>query len=47
MIKDDKIQRSIVLPKALAEKVNLFAKENYTTFNSAIRQILIEYFKSK
>lgn len=47
MIKDTNIQRSIVLPKELANKINAMAKENYTTFNAVVKQILIEYFKNK
>jgi hypothetical protein len=47
MIKDTNIQRSIVLPKELANKITAMAKENYTTFNAVVKQILIEYFKNK
>lgn len=47
MIKETNIQRSIVLPKQIADKINNMAKENYTTFNAIVKQILIEYFKNK
>ena len=47
MVKNSNTQRSIVIPKELAEKVNKFAEENYTTLSNAIRQILIEYVKNK
>lgn len=47
MIKNTNVQRSIVLPKDIAEKINELAKTNYTTFNQIVKQILIEYFKNK
>lgn len=47
MIKETNIQRSVVLPKEIYEKINALAKENYTTFNAIVKQILIEYFKNK
>lgn len=46
MIKDTNMQRSIVLPKEINEKINDLAKENYTTFNAIVKQILVEYFKN-
>jgi len=47
MIKNTNIQRSVVLPKEICDKINAMAKENYTTFNAVVKQILIEYFKNK
>lgn len=47
MIKETNIQRSVVLPKDISDKINALAKENYTTFNAVVKQILIEYFKNK
>ena len=47
MIKESNIQRSIVLPKEISDKINALAKENYTTFNAIVKKVLIEYFKDK
>ena len=47
MIKETNIQRSIVLPKEIALKIENMAKENYSTFNAIVKQILVEYFKNK
>lgn len=47
MIKDSNVQRSIVLPKELNDKINAIAKENYTTFNAIVKAIILGYFKEK
>ena len=47
MIKNSNIQRSVVMPKDIYEKLNQMAEENYTTVSNVIKQILIEYFKNK
>lgn len=47
MIKDTNVQRSVVMPKAIADKVKKEAEENYTTFNAVIKKILIDYYKDK
>lgn len=47
MIKETNIQKSVVMPKELANKIAKEAEENFTTFNQIIKKILIEYFKNK
>ena len=43
MIKNTNTQRSIVIPKEIAEKLNNIANDNYITATALIRRILIEY----
>lgn len=43
MIKNTNTQRSIVIPKEIAEKLNKIANDNYITATALIRRILIEY----
>lgn len=45
--KNKNIQRSIVLPNELNDKINAIAKENYTSFNSVVKKILSDYVKEK
>lgn len=47
MIKNSNVQRSVVMPKDIYEKLNQMAEENYSTVSNVIKQILIEYFKNK
>lgn len=47
MIKKTNIQRSILLPKDIAIKIEKEAEENYTTFNAIVKKIIIEYYKNK
>lgn len=47
MIKNSNIQRSIVLPKEIANKINEIAAQNFTTFNAIVKQILIDFLKDK
>lgn len=47
MIKNSNLQRSVVMPKDIYEKLNQMAEENYSTVSNVIKQILIEYFKNK
>ncbi len=47
MIKSTNIQRSVVLPKEIYDKVVKEAEQNYSTFNGTIKKILIEYYKDK
>lgn len=47
MIKDNNVQRSIVLTKELNDKINAIAKENCTSFNSVVKKILSDYLKEK
>lgn len=47
MIKDTNIQKSIVIPKELEEKIVKEAKENYGSFNWVIRKVLTDYFRDK
>ena len=43
MIKNTNTQRSIVIPKEIAENLNKIANDNYITTTALIRRILIEY----
>lgn len=45
--KNKNIQRSIVLPKELNDKISAIAKENCTSFNSVVKKILSDYVKEK
>lgn len=47
MVKDTNIQRSIVLPKEIADKINELAKNDYLTFNGLVRKILVEYVREQ
>lgn len=44
---DTNIQRSIVIPKELNEKVKREAEELCTSTNCVIRKILTDYYKRK
>lgn len=45
MLKNTNVQRSIVLPKDMANKIQKIADENFVSFNSIVKMILVEYFK--
>ena len=47
MVKSTNIQRSVIIPKEIAEKIKKEAEENYTTFNNVVKKILIDYYKNK
>ena len=47
MIKETNVQKTVVLPKEIAEKIENEAKENYCSFSTRVKQILIEYYKNK
>ena len=47
MVKSTNIQRSVIIPKEIAEKIKQEAEENYTTFNNVVKKILIDYYKNK
>lgn len=47
MIKESNVQRSIVLPKAIADKIQKEADDNYISFNAIVKKIIIEYYKNK
>lgn len=47
MIKDSNVQKTIVIPKKIAEKIKQEAENNYCSESTMIKQILIEYFKNK
>lgn len=47
MIKETNVQKTVVLPKAIAEQLEQEAKTNYCTFSNMVKQILIEYYKNK
>lgn len=47
MIKDTNIQKSIVIPKSLEEKITKEAEENYGSFNWVIRKVMTDYFINK
>lgn len=47
MLKDNKLQRSIVITKELDEKIKQEAEELCTSSNCVIRKILTDYFKRK
>lgn len=41
------IQRSIVIPKEIEEKINKEAEENFASANFVVRKILTNYYKNK
>lgn len=47
MIKDSNVQKTIVIPKDIAEKIKQEAKKNYCSESTMVKFILIEYFKNK
>lgn len=47
MIKDTNVQKSVVIPRDIAEKIKQEAQKNYCSESTMIKQILIEYFKNK
>lgn len=47
MIKDSNVQKSIVIPKDIADKIKQEAEKNYCSESTMVKLILIEYFKNK
>ena len=47
MIKESNVQKTIIIPKEIAEKVKQEAKKNYCTESTMVKLILIEYFRNK
>lgn len=47
MIKSTNVQRTIVIPKEIASKIDKLAKENYCSASTMVKNILIDYFKNK
>lgn len=47
MIKDSNVQKTIVIPKEIAEKIKQEAENNYCSESAMVKLILIEYFKNK
>lgn len=47
MIKNTNVQKSIIIPKEISNKIDELAKENYCSASTMIKNILIEYFKNK
>lgn len=47
MIKDTNVQRTIVIPKEIAEKIDKEAKEYYCSSSAVVKKILIAYYKNK
>lgn len=47
MIKDSNVQKTIVIPKEIAEKIKHEAENNYCSESTMVKLILIEYFKNK
>lgn len=47
MIKDSNVQKTIVIPKEIADKIKQEAKKNYCSESTMAKLILIEYFKNK
>lgn len=47
MIKDSNVQKSVVIPKEIAEKIKQEAEKNYCSESTMMKIILIEYFKNK
>ena len=47
MIKETNVQKTVVLPKDIAEQLEEEAKMNYCTFSNMVKQILIEHCKGK
>lgn len=41
------IQRSIVIPKEIEDKINNEAEENFSSANWVVRKILTDYYKNK
>ena len=46
-MKENKVLRSVLLPKELFEKIQKEANENLSSFNSIVRKIISEYSKNK
>ena len=47
MIKESNVQKSVVIPKEIAEKIKQEAEKNYCSESTMMKIILIEYFKNK
>ena len=47
MIKDSNVQKTIVIPKEIAEKIKQESKNNYCSESTMVKLILIVYFKNK
>lgn len=47
MIKDTNVQKSIVIPKVISDKIQKEAEDSYISFNAVIKKILIDYYKNK
>ena len=47
MIKESNVQKSVVIPKEIAEKIKQEAEKNYCSESRMMKLILIEYFKNK
>ena len=47
MIKESNVQKSVVIPKEIAEKIKQEAEKNYCSESTMMKLILIEYFKNK
>lgn len=47
MIKETNVQKTVVLPKAIAEQLEKEAELNFCSFSTMVKQILIEHCKGK
>jgi hypothetical protein len=47
MIKDTNVQKTIVIPKVIVDKIKQEAKENFCSESTMIKNILINYYKNK
>ena len=47
MIKESNVQKSVVIPKEIADKIKQEAEKNYCSESTMMKLILIEYFKNK
>lgn len=47
MIKSSNIQKTVIIPKAIAELIKKEAKENFCSESTMIKTILINYYKCK
>lgn len=46
-MKQDKVLRSVLLPKELVEKIQQDADESFSSFNAIVRKIIVEYYKNR
>ena len=47
MIKSTNVQKTVIMPKVVAEMLKKEAKENFCSESTMIKNILISYYKNK